>query len=200
MIPTHSHHYENRIKAVHEAWATKCDKYMFVIVMPIEWKNKTKQIINNETIVKGFEFEYENIQFLQPPNFTFDIYNKLTDKVYRAFEYIYKNYNDYDFYLKGDDDTFIFVDNLRKFLSRQNRSSPVTFGWDLSCYVSGGYHSGGDKNKFIINELYPGNLLRALITRNYDIFTRFWVQLRVITSKAVIFYDLITTLSRNHKL
>jgi hypothetical protein len=49
----------------------------------------------------------------------------------------------YDFYLKADDDTFVFVDNLRKFLSDKNRTSPVTYGWDFHCYVHRGYHSGG---------------------------------------------------------
>ena len=53
--------------------------------------------------------------------------------MFQTFKYLYKNYNDFDFYLKADDDTFVFVDNLRKFLSNKNRSSPVTYGWDFHC-------------------------------------------------------------------
>jgi hypothetical protein len=141
IIPTHPDYFP-RVKAVHEAWATKCDMYKFITVIPDKWLNISKVSVDNETKLNGFEFEFQKINFLQPVNFTFDVYNKLTDKLYKTFKYLYKNYNDYDFYLKSDDDAFIFVDNLRKFLSRQNRTMPVTYGWDLSCM--GGYHSGGN--------------------------------------------------------
>ena len=141
MIPTQPD-YIARVKAVHDAWALKCDEYKFITVIPDNWFNESNVFITNETKLNGFEFEYQNISFLQPMNFTFEIYNRLTDKLYKTFKYLYKNYNDYDYYLKADDDAFIFVDNLRKFLKSQNRSLPHTYGWDLSC--SGPYHSGGN--------------------------------------------------------
>ena len=103
-------------------WATKCDNYKFISVIPEKWLNESNVFITNETKLNGFEFEYQNISFLQPMNFTLDRYNTLTEKMYKTFMYLYKNYNDYDYYLKTDDDTFIFVDNLRKFLKRQNLS------------------------------------------------------------------------------
>ena len=54
-----------------------------------------------------------------------DKYNLLTFKVFRMFIDAYKYYNKYDWYLKADDDTFIFVDNLKKFLSEKNSSMPI---------------------------------------------------------------------------
>jgi len=45
--------------------------------------------------------------------------------------------------LKADDDTFIFVDNLREFVSNKNSSLPVTYGYDFKVIVDHGYHSGG---------------------------------------------------------
>ena len=143
MILTHPGNLNTRAKAVLEAWATKCDKYKFISIIPDEWLNKSNIKISNETILNGFEFDYENFNYLQPVNYTFDVYNKLTDKMFQTFKYLYKNYNDFDFYLKADDDTFVFVDNLRKFLSDKNRSLPVTYGFDFHCYVNRGYHSGG---------------------------------------------------------
>ena len=143
MILTHPNNFKTRTKAVYESWATKCDKYKFISVIPDEWLKKNNISITNETILKGFEFDYENFNYLQPVNYTFDVYNKLTDKMFQTFKYLYKNYNDFDFYLKADDDTFVFVDNLRKFLSDKNRSLPVTYGFDFHCYVNRGYHSGG---------------------------------------------------------
>ena len=149
MILTHSGNLNTRAKAVLEAWAIKCDKYRFISVIPDEWLKDAKKNISNDTKLNGFELDYNNISFLQPMNYTVDRYNKLTDKMFQTFKYLYKNYNDYDFYLKADDDTFVFVDNLRTFLSDKNRTLPTTFGYDFHCYVDRGYHSGGKlKKKF----------------------------------------------------
>jgi len=143
MILTHPSNLRTRAKAVLDAWARKCDKYKFISVIPDEWLNITNVRISNQTKLNGFELDYENISYLQPVNYTIDRYNKLTDKMFQTFKYLYKHYNDFDFYLKADDDTFVFVDNLRKFLSDKNRTSPVTYGFDFHCYVDQGYHSGG---------------------------------------------------------
>jgi len=134
MILTHSGNLKTRARAVEDAWATKCDKYKFIAVIPNEWINKSNLIISNATIFnKGFELVYENMNYLQPMGYLIDEYEKLTEKMFQTFKYVYKHYNDYDFYLKADDDTFVFVDNLRKFLSDKNRTSPVTYGWDFHC-------------------------------------------------------------------
>jgi len=68
---------------------------------------------------------------------------KLTDKVFMTFKYIFVHYKNYDWYLKTDDDTFIFMDNLREFLNTKNESQPVTYGYDFGMIVQNGYHSGG---------------------------------------------------------
>jgi len=43
-----------------------------------------------------------------------------------AYEY---HFNNFDWFVKADDDTYIFIENLKAFLRRQNTSEPVTFGW-----------------------------------------------------------------------
>jgi hypothetical protein len=101
--------------------------------------NKTNLKLTNDTLLNGFEITFDNMNLFQPPNYTIDRYNKLTDKIYKSFKYLYNNYNDYDWYLKADDDTYVFVDNLRKFLSNKNRSDPITYGYDFNCYVDKGY-------------------------------------------------------------
>ncbi len=53
----------------------------------------------------------------------------LTSKVFGAYKYIYSNQNNYDWYIKADYDTFVFVDNLRKFLSDKHPLKPVTYGY-----------------------------------------------------------------------
>ena len=47
------------------------------------------------------------------------------------------------FYFQRDDDTYVFMDNLRKFISNKNSSIPVTYGFDYQARVEKGYHSGG---------------------------------------------------------
>ncbi len=88
----------------------------------------------------------ENYKYniLQPPglNESLNKYNRLTDKVFLTFKYVYNKYRNFDWYLKADDDTFVFVDNLKKFLSDKNTSWPVTYGYDFKVIVQNGYHSG----------------------------------------------------------
>lgn len=68
----------------------------------------------------------------------------LTAKTMKAFDYIYKyHYDDADWFMKVDDDTYVIVENLRYFLSSQNSSEPIYFGHRFKPYVPQGYYSGG---------------------------------------------------------
>jgi hypothetical protein len=109
--------------------------------MPQELKSNFTQY--NET-----EFNYMGLDILQPPGLgtiVEDSYKKLTDKIYLTLKHLYNTtkYNDHDWYLKADDDTFIFVDNLREFVAQKSPRAPQTFGYDFKVIVDNGYHSGG---------------------------------------------------------
>ena len=104
-----------KASVVVDAWANKCDNYKLVTLL--SETNKTqlpKEIIDH---------------VLEPPGLEHDIYEKLTDKVFLSFKHIYSQYPDYDWYLKADDDTFIFMDNLEYFLSTKNPYKPVSYGY-----------------------------------------------------------------------
>lgn len=142
IILTSKKNYKTKSRIIYDSWASKCDNYRFITMIPSELleSNSTENQYKNVSI----EFEYnKQIKFLQPADLIHDQYDKLTEKVYLTFKDIYKRYNNYDWYLKSDDDTFIFVDNLRNFLSNKNSSSPVTFGYNFKVIVNKGYHSGG---------------------------------------------------------
>ena len=68
----------------------------------------------------------------------------LWNKTLNAFNYIYQNhFNDADWFMKADDDTYVIVDNLRYFLSDKNSSRGVYFGHHFKTLSKGGYMSGG---------------------------------------------------------
>ena len=68
----------------------------------------------------------------------------LTMKTMTTFDYVYKHhYNEADWFMKADDDTYVFVENLRYFLSSQNASEPVYFGYKYMHQMKQGYNGGG---------------------------------------------------------
>ncbi|XP_067648934.1 glycoprotein-N-acetylgalactosamine 3-beta-galactosyltransferase 1-like [Haliotis asinina] len=68
----------------------------------------------------------------------------LTAKTMQAFRYIYKNhFDDADWFMKADDDTYVILENLRYFLTSQNKSEPVFFGHHFKVIVKQGFYSGG---------------------------------------------------------
>ena len=142
IILTSKKNYKIKSKIIYDSWASKCDNYRFITMIPPELPESN----STDNKFKNVSIEFENnqkLKFLQPADLIHDQYDELTDKVYRTFKDVYKRYDNYDWYLKSDDDTFIFVDNLRRFLSKQNSSLPVTFGYNFKVIVNKGYHSGG---------------------------------------------------------
>ena len=68
----------------------------------------------------------------------------LTMKTMTTFDYVYKHhYNDADWFMKADDDTYVMLENLRYFLSSENTSQPVYFGHKFMFHVRQGYNGGG---------------------------------------------------------
>ncbi|ESO90966.1 hypothetical protein LOTGIDRAFT_191447 [Lottia gigantea] len=68
----------------------------------------------------------------------------LPKKTAKAFRYCHDHYlEEFDWFLKADDDTFIVVENLRKFVSNFSSSEPIYFGHNFMRYFKQGYMSGG---------------------------------------------------------
>jgi glycoprotein-N-acetylgalactosamine 3-beta-galactosyltransferase len=50
-------------------------------------------------------------------------------KTKEAFKYVYKKHlNEYDWFMKADDDTYVIVENLRYFLHDKDPKSPTYYG------------------------------------------------------------------------
>lgn len=68
----------------------------------------------------------------------------LTAKTMAAFRYVYDHYFDQaDWFMKTDDDTYVIIENLRYMLSAYNSSTPIFFGHQFKVIVKQGYFSGG---------------------------------------------------------
>uniref|UniRef100_A0A8C4SH41 N-acetylgalactosaminide beta-1,3-galactosyltransferase n=2 Tax=Erpetoichthys calabaricus TaxID=27687 RepID=A0A8C4SH41_ERPCA len=65
-------------------------------------------------------------------------------KTIRAFHYLEQHhFNEADWFLKADDDTFIVVDNLRLVLANYTPDEPIYFGKRFRPFAKQGYMSGG---------------------------------------------------------
>jgi len=115
LILTSPNYFDTRARAVNLTWAPRCDKFSFIS----EYSNDTKSlpIAPIANISSG--------------------YGHLTQKTTLAFHYVYENFfNDFDWFVKADDDTYLFVENLKLFLKEQNTSEPITFGYNFKVCLS----------------------------------------------------------------
>jgi glycoprotein-N-acetylgalactosamine 3-beta-galactosyltransferase len=116
LIITSPKYFDTRARAVNLTWASRCDQFTFIS----EYSNDTKglSIAPIANITPGYEH--------------------LTQKTTLALHYVYENFiNDADWFVKADDDTYLFVENLKTFLKDKNTSEPITFGYNFKvCTLS----------------------------------------------------------------
>ncbi|CAF4000414.1 unnamed protein product [Adineta steineri] len=131
LIVTAPKYFLDRVKAVNATWGPRCDRYFFITeYIP---QNMTLQQINFAQ-----QIPIAPIQNITPG------YDHLTQKTTLAFLFAYEKYfNDFDWFVKADDDTYLIVENLKAFLSDKNPSEPVTFGYNYKVHVRRGMHAGG---------------------------------------------------------
>ncbi|KAL3831301.1 hypothetical protein ACJMK2_023071 [Sinanodonta woodiana] len=70
--------------------------------------------------------------------------DNLWAKTKEAFKYVYENhFQEAEWFMKADDDTYVIVENLRYFLQDKNPQDPLLYGRRFKPYVNQGYMSGG---------------------------------------------------------
>lgn len=150
-----------RVEAAYDAWAHECDMVKFITVLPEHYSSDNVSVINSRGVAKEARFK-NRITLRQPANFFQENYNKLTDKVYLTMIDIYRSFgHDYDWFLKCDDDTFIFVDHLKEFLADHDPRRSIYLGYELNTWVSGG--AG-----YVVSQAALKSLARKLTFDNGD--------------------------------
>jgi len=107
-VLTAPQYFDTRARAVNSTWGRRCNVLFFIT----ESSNDTHglPIAPIANITPG--------------------YGHLTQKTVSALQYAYEyHFNNFDWFVKADDDTYIFMENLKAFLRKQNTSEPVSFGW-----------------------------------------------------------------------
>jgi hypothetical protein len=108
---TYPNNYKTKAKAVAETWGPRCDKFYFATGAD---KNETPP-----------ELSAVNMIYLNASN----RYNDLSNKMFRLFEYIYDNLIDeFDWFLKADDDTYVIVENLKYLLANKCQDDKHSYG------------------------------------------------------------------------
>lgn len=108
-----------KAKAVNDTWGKRCDKILFVSSSPSEL-----------SMTISFDIE--------------DSRSHLTGKTMTMLNYMYNNYlNDYQWFMKADDDTFVIMENLKLLLSKCDHEKPIYLGHHFKVHLKQGYMSGG---------------------------------------------------------
>ncbi|KAM7356653.1 uncharacterized protein ACRADG_002308 [Cochliomyia hominivorax] len=109
------------LKAIHirHTWGKRCNKLLFI---------STRE----DEILESVKLDVEEGR------------HNLWNKTKVALKYIYDHhYDDAEWFLKADDDTYVILENLRYLLYRYSPEIPIYFGAKFKPYVKQGYMSGG---------------------------------------------------------
>ena len=129
LILTKRGNLKTKARAVNRTWAQQCHKHYFIMKL-----DQNETISNHESL----------LPILSPDNLLVDTYDQLTTKMFLTLVHLLKHEpaDSFDWLLKADDDTFVFMSNLHAFVANKNPSRPSYFGHKFQFFFSS-YNSGG---------------------------------------------------------
>ncbi|XP_032293431.1 glycoprotein-N-acetylgalactosamine 3-beta-galactosyltransferase 1 isoform X2 [Drosophila virilis] len=115
MVLTCPDYVERYAQHVHATWGQRCSKLVFVSSQHYEPLGVVQVVESNGG---GYE----------------DLWNKTRE----GFRHVWLEYGEqYDWFLKADDDTYVIMENLRHMLSAYDPNMPVYFGYQMRRYNVG---------------------------------------------------------------
>ncbi|XP_044314036.1 glycoprotein-N-acetylgalactosamine 3-beta-galactosyltransferase 1 [Drosophila rhopaloa] len=119
MVLTMPKNHQTRVRKVKHTWGKRCNKLIFI---------SSQEDHELGAIDVGVPEDRNNLYL----------------KMRKALEFVYKNYaEDYDWFLKADDDTFVIMENLRFMLYPYDPEAALYFGHRFRTTFPQGYMSGG---------------------------------------------------------
>ncbi|CAH8567214.1 Armadillo-like helical domain-containing protein 3 [Schistosoma haematobium] len=119
-INTHPENYYKKAIHVHKTWARRCTKHIFM-------STKFDPILP----VAVLKLPYPEVRM------------HLWSKFRIILRYIYQFRNDYDYFLKTDDDSYVIMENLLNVLQNYSPDMPFMLGHRFPILARNGYFSGG---------------------------------------------------------
>ncbi|CAH8579484.1 unnamed protein product [Schistosoma rodhaini] len=119
-INTHPENYYKKAIHIHKTWARRCTKHIFM-------STKSDPILP----IAVLKLPYPEVRM------------HLWSKFRIILRYIYQFRNDYDYFLKTDDDTYIIMENLLNVLQNYSPDMPFMLGHRFMNIARNGYFSGG---------------------------------------------------------
>lgn len=116
------------------SWAKKCHKALFAC----NCANITKILSSDREIYKNA---------LEVPIWQLNLtenYDNMAEKVFHIVRSMFDTYGEtYNWFMLTDDDTYVFVEHMHKFIKTISPTAPHTYGYNYKTIVPTGYHSGG---------------------------------------------------------
>jgi hypothetical protein len=106
----------------------ECDKVLFSLKL------------NNDSLINSQVVMIDNLPVLHLADLKNDTYHALVEKMFLTLKYVNRHHGDYDWYMKADVNTFVFMDHLRSFLKDYDPNVPIVHGYTFQIYH---YQSGG---------------------------------------------------------
>ncbi|CAP36512.2 Protein CBG19225 [Caenorhabditis briggsae] len=131
-VETSEKHYSDRVPSIASTWLGRCDNGRFFSKTPLP---DAKMPFS--TVYRNLEDDYD------------DLFRKTLFGFYYSYTYISK---DFDWYLKGDDDSYYAMDHLKEYLSTLDPMEPLYLGYRMKPFLvnklnkkapKDGYNSGG---------------------------------------------------------
>ncbi|XP_030244362.1 glycoprotein-N-acetylgalactosamine 3-beta-galactosyltransferase 1 isoform X2 [Drosophila navojoa] len=112
MVLTCPENLELNAQHVHATWGQRCNKLIFA-------SSENYEPLGVVKVVEPDAGSYK------------DLWNKTRE----GFRYVWQEYGDqYDWFVKADDDTYIIMENMRRMLSVYDPAMPLYFGYQMKRY------------------------------------------------------------------